>query len=331
MTTRILAAGGRTMLGLALVGARAGGRAAVAGVRAGIRRSQRFPDVPELPPGELIDLPGRGTVFAVDTGAPRPDAPTLLLFHGLATTSYLTWFSTIDQLRRDHRVVMLDQRWHGRGIVSDRFDLADCVDDAAALLDVLGVDRAIVVGYSMGGALAQVFWQRHAERTAGLVLASTAAHWRGNLGDAVFYPLLGLANAALRSHYRRQVDLLHGSLPEVVPPAADLSAWAWAEFRSTSAWALPEVLGHLGSFDARPWLGGVDVPTAVVVTARDRAIPTARQRALAAQIPGARVLEAPGGHASVVFDVEAWRPVFLEAVADVTARAAGGDVTAALG
>ena len=48
------------------------------------------------------------------------------------------------------------------------------------------------------------------------------------------------------------------------------------------------------------------------------------QRALAAAIPGASVHEAPGGHASVVFDVERWRPVFLAAVADVV-----GQLTAA--
>jgi 3-oxoadipate enol-lactonase len=320
MRREALRAAGRKALGALAVGARSGGRLAVHGVRAGIRRTQRFPDLPDLPPGEVVDLPGRGKVFAVDTGAPRPDAPTLLLFHGLATTSYLTWFSSIDELRPHYRLVMLDQRWHGRGILSDRFDLDDCADDAAALLEVLGISEVVAVGYSMGGALAQVFWRRHGDRTAGLVLASTAACWKGNLGDAFFYPLLGAANAALRSHYRERVGLLHGSLPEVPPPGTDLSAWAWAEFRSTSAWALPEVLGALGSFDARPWLSEIDVPTAVVITARDRAIATPRQRALAAGIPDVTVFEAPGGHASVVFDVENWRPVFLAAVADVVGR-----------
>ncbi|MEO6606781.1 MAG: alpha/beta fold hydrolase, partial [Aeromicrobium sp.] len=132
------------------------GGVAIKGLRLGIRRSQRFPDLPDLPQGDYVDLPGRGAVYVVDTGAPHKDAPTLLLFHGLATTAYLNWFSTINELRKDHRVVMFDQRWHGRGIMSDRFDLADCVDDAAAILDHLDIDQVIAVGYSMGGALAQV-------------------------------------------------------------------------------------------------------------------------------------------------------------------------------
>lgn len=320
MTAQPVQTAARKGIGAVFVGARISGRLAVRAARTGIRRTQRFPDLPELPEGSLVDLPGRGKVFAVDTGAPYPDAPTLLLFHGLATTSYLTWFTSIAELRPHYRLVMLDQRWHGRGIHSDRFDLVDCADDAAALLEVLGIDEVVAVGYSMGGALAQVFWRRHGDRTAGLVLASTAACWRANLGDALFYPLLGAANAALRSHYCHRVGLLHGSLPEIPPPGTDMSTWAWAEFRSTSAWALPEVLGALGKFDARAWLPEIDVPTAVVVTARDRAIATSRQREMAAGIKGARVFEAPGGHTSVVFDVERWRPLFLEAVADVVAR-----------
>lgn len=322
MTTRVMKSAGRHALRGSYVTARVGGKAAVYGVRAGIRRTQRFPALPDLPEGRFVDLPGRGEVFVVDTGAPEPGAPTLLLFHGLATTAYLTWFSTLDQLRGSHRIVMLDQRWHGRGIVSERFSLEECVDDAAAVLDALEISEVVAVGYSMGGALAQLFWRRHGERTAGLVLASTSGCWRSNVGDAMFYPVLGVANARFRSRYRERVGGVRATLNEPAPAGSEMSTWAWREFRSTSAWALPEVLGTLGGFDARAWLPEIDVPTAVVVTARDHAIPTARQRALAAAIPGASLFEAPGGHASVVFDVDRWRPVFLAAVADVVLRVA---------
>lgn len=325
MTTRVMRTAGRHALKGSFVAARYGGKAAVHGVRTGIRRTQRFPALPELPAGRVVDLPGRGEAFVVDTGAPEgdPGAPTLLLFHGLATTSYLTWFSTIAELGETHRIVMLDQRWHGRGIVSERFSLEECVDDAAAVLDVLGIPTVVAVGYSMGGALAQLFWHRHRERTAGLVLASTAACWKENLGDAMFYPVLGAANARFRDHYRERVLEVRASLADDRHVGREMSTWAWGEFRSTSAWAMPEVLGALGAFDARPWLGEIDVPTAVVVTARDRAIPTARQRAMAAAIPGATVHETPGGHASVVFDVQRWRPVFLAAVDEVVEKVVG--------
>jgi 3-oxoadipate enol-lactonase len=323
VTTRVMKSATRHALKGSFTAARYGGRAAVFGVRTGIRRTQRFPALPELPAGRLLDLPGRGEAFVVDTGAPSgvPGAPTLLLFHGLATTSYLTWFSTLDELAATHRVVMLDQRWHGRGIVSERFSLEDCVDDAAAVLDQLGIASVVAVGYSMGGALAQLFWRRHPERTAGLVLASTAACWNETRGDAMFYPTLDKANDRFRDHYRERVLEVRASLGDDRHVGEEMSTWAWAEFRSTSAWAMPEVLGALGGFDARPWLGEIDVPTAVVVTGRDHAIPTSRQRAMAAAIPGAAVHETPGGHASVVFDVHRWRPVFLAAVDEVVRQA----------
>jgi homoserine acetyltransferase len=64
----------------------------------------------------------------------------------------------------------------------------------------------------------------------------------------------------------------------------------------------------------------VDVPTAVVVTEKDRAIPARRQRRLAASIQDASVFSAPGGHASIFLDADRWVPVFLEAVEDVSSR-----------
>jgi 3-oxoadipate enol-lactonase len=99
-----------------------------------------------------------------------------------------------------------------------------------------------------------------------------------------------------------------------------MASWGKAEFRSTSAWSMPEVLGELGRFNSAPWISEVDVPTAVVVTASDHTIPERRQRRLAAAIEGATVHEAPGGHASIVLGSSTWVPVFLQAVADVVAR-----------
>ena len=90
-----------------------------------------------------------------------------------------------------------------------------------------------------------------------------------------------------------------------------------AELRATSLWSLPVVMAELGKFDATAWIKDVDVPTGVLITAHDKAIPTERQRRLAARIPDAIVRESPGGHASLVFDLERWKPVFLELVDEV--------------
>lgn len=281
----------------------------------------KLPEVGELPPGRMVELPGRGTTYVVDVPGPTPDAPTALLLHGLACTGYLCWFATIGELSSTHRVVTLDQRWHGRGIMSPRFRFVDCADDAAAVLDVLDIDEALVVGYSMGGAVAQELWHRHPAKVSGLVLASTARNFRGHHREKLFFSVMTLAMNPLSRVIQPKVERVALGLDEVPSTdATDTVGWGAKEFRSTSAWSMPEVLGELGRFNSGPWIGGVDVPTAVIVTATDRAIPPRRQRALAAAIPGAEVLEAPGGHASVVLSHAGWLPVLLEAVSDVTAR-----------
>lgn len=294
--------------------ARLGGRLLVGGLRG--LADGATPDVPVPPPGRPVELPDRGTTHVLDLPGPTPEAPTLLLMHGIATTGPLTWFSVLDDLRQHYRVVTFDQRWHGRGIRSADFTLDDCADDAVAVLDALGIERAVVVGYSMGGASAQVLWRRHPERVAGLVLCSTAARWQGHLGERVFFLMLRVINYGLLSVAADKVQAHADTLPplEDDAPEADLRAWCMAELRATSPWSLPVVMAELGRFDATSWIGGVDVPTGVLVTAKDRAIPTERQWLLAGRIPGAITRSAPGGHASLVFDLEHWKPVFLELV-----------------
>lgn len=286
-----------------------------------VRRVVKLPPVEAVPEGRMVDLPGRGQTFVVDVPGPTPQAPTIVLLHALGCTAYLTWFGTLGELSKTHRVVALDQRWHGRGIRSERFLIDDCADDVDALMGELGIDSAIVSGYSLGGAVAQTLWHRHPERVSGLVLASTARNFRGHVGERMFFPVMTLAMHPLSRVALTKVERVAQMLPEM--PSVDLSDatnWGRSEFRSTSAWSMPEVLGELGRFNSAPWIGEVDVPTAVVVTKRDKAIPTRRQHRLAAAVPHAESFVAPGGHASIVLDHERWLPVFMEAVADVTGR-----------
>jgi pimeloyl-ACP methyl ester carboxylesterase len=302
--------------------ARATGAAIRGGARLAVARSGKLPEKNPLPPGQLVHLDGRGDAYVVDTGEPYPGAPTVLLLHAVATTASLCWFTTVEELMDDYRVVLMDQRWHGRGVPSDRFSLTECADDVAVLLTALEIDQVVVVGYSMGGALAQVLARHHPERISGLVLCSTATTWKGNAGEALFYPVLTALTALGRRHTSSRVRNHADSLPPLTDLEDDVVRWAWSEFRSTSVWSLPEVLGELGRFDSRPYIGSVTVPTAVVVTSKDRVIAPLRQQEMAEMIPGAKIFQAPGGHASVVLDTERWRPVFLQALAHVAGTAA---------
>ena len=291
-----------------------------------VRRSFYLPWAP-IPDGRMLELPGRGSTYVTDTPGPRADSPTILLLHALGCTGLLTWYPSIRPLAERFRVLTLDQRWHGRGIKSDEFSLYDCADDAAALLDVLGIDRAIVAGYSMGSIIAQRFWRQHPTRTAGLVLCATTDRFRSSPSEKVFHAGLELAMVGTRQVSRSRTAVRSArAFAEALDLDSDLHDWAMREFRSTSPWAVGQAVAALGRHHSRPWLSRVDVPTAVLVTNDDKVVSPRRQLEVARRIPGATVHDIDAGHACCVMEAETFVPAFVEAVATVYARHRARDV-----
>ncbi|MBF6467120.1 alpha/beta hydrolase [Nocardia beijingensis] len=282
----------------------------------------RVPDIAEVPDGRLIDLAGRGRTYVVDIPGPK-DAPTLVLLHATACTAYLTWFPSLAALARRYRVVLFDQRWHGRGIRSERFNLEDCADDVAAVLDALGIDRAVCVGFSLGGIVSLLAGRRHPDRVSGLVLCATPYRFREKWREHAFHRTFGAFAAAVGPYSYRRAEKLAGRLPELPVltwAPGRLDRWAFGEFRSTSGWALTQILAVVGRFDATAWLHSLTMPTAVVVTMRDRAIPVYRQVEMAGMIPGASAHRVAAGHACCVLEADRFVPVLLEACESVAAR-----------
>jgi pimeloyl-ACP methyl ester carboxylesterase len=219
--------------------------------------------------------------------------------------------------------VTFDQRWHGRGIRSETFSLRDCADDVAAVVQALDLGTVVVAGYSMGSVVAQRVWRQHPEVVEGLVLCATTDRFRGNLREHAFHQSLEVTMTALRELSRsRMLRAAADSSVRVLDLGrTDVHDWALAEFRSTSPWAVGQAVASIGRHHSRPWLGRIDVPTAVVVTRRDRVIPAERQRALALRIPGATVHEVDAGHASCVLQSEKFVPALQQAFATTWARA----------
>jgi pimeloyl-ACP methyl ester carboxylesterase len=212
---------------------------------------------------------------------------------------------------------VFDQRWHGRGIVSEHFSLRDCADDVVAVAEALGLDSPVVAGYSMGSIVAQRVWRQHPDSVGGLVLAATTDHFRTTGSERVFHQGMELGMGALRTLSRSRTVSAAGRMASDLLDPTDMHEWALAQWRSTSGWAVAQAVASLGRHHSTPWLSQIDVPTAVVVTTKDRVLAPARQRAIAARIPGATVHEAPCGHAGCVLQADAFVPAFLEAV-DVT-------------
>jgi 3-oxoadipate enol-lactonase len=277
----------------------------------------------DLAPGTVLDLPGRGRTCVMEAAGP-PGAPTLILLHALATTAALSWYPSMHALAKHYRVIAFDQRWHGRGIRSEAFTLEDCADDVVAVADALGVERFTVVGYSMGGAVAQLVWRRHRSRVEGLVLAATARNFRGKPRERLWFTLTNAAMGRYGERARLGMERLAGRLTDspaaLTADAAKVGPWAMAEFRSTSFWSLLAALDAIGKFESSAWIRRVDVPTSVIIAGRDRFIPARRQHALAAAIPGAMSYEVEGNHAALVLGAAEFVPALLDACASVTRR-----------
>lgn len=264
--------------------------------------------------------PGRGELFLRDTGG---DGPVVMLLHGWMASADLNWSRAYGALEQaGYRVLAIDHRGHGRGMRPlTPFRLTDCAADAAAALRELGVAPATVVGYSMGGAIAQLVARDHADVVGGLVLSGTAMEWKDPRTRNLWRTMTGLGlvlSVAPRAAWR-------WGFKRVGIRDSPASSWLASELTRHSAVDIAEAGRELGRFDSRPWIGTLEMPSAVLITAKDTAVSPRKQRALADGL-GARVIEVPIEHLGVTAEARKYNPALLEAIAAVreaeSARAA---------
>lgn len=258
----------------------------------------------------------------------HPEAPvTALLIHGWFASAGLNWAPVFEPLGEHFRVIAPDLRGHGRGIRSRRrFSLEDCADDLAGLIDQLDCGPVVVVGYSMGGLVAQLLWHRRPDVVAGLVLCSTTRRFvPGRRERYLFSTLLGYSASTVRASrvvtrwYRAMgtvPSLVRGSGPHRRP--GSMKRWAAAEMRRHDVRQILEAGYASCQFDSRRWIGGVDVPTAAVVTTSDRAVNTEAQLGLANEVDGATVYTYDQDHTA--FTQPAFAPVLVQACREVASR-----------
>ncbi len=267
-----------------------------------------------------VSLPGRGEIFVRESTGPS-NAPTLLLLHGLGATGLLNWRAVLEPLRRAYRVLVVDHRGHGRGMrIRAPFRLADCADDVAALTELLEIDRFVPVGYSMGGPIAQLLWQRHRKRIEGMILCATACHFassdRRRMSHA-FSPLLNLAGRVAPRRTIRRVAQQWLS-DAITDPA--LRGRVMSEVGSSDPVTVGQAAAAVMRFDSSTWISQVDVPTSIVLTEKDRLVPAASQQEMANQISGSVVHRIAGDHSVCVTQPALFVPALEEACASVVRR-----------
>lgn len=237
--------------------------------------------------------------------------PVVLMTHGFGASSHM-FAATVADLATDHTAVVWDMRGHGRSespADAAAYSVAASLTDMLTILDVVGAERAVLVGHSLGGYLSLELAIAHPHRTAALVLVDTGPGYRSDRSRDEWNEM---AERYARDLDERGLDGLLGSdelIAGVHRGPAGLALSARGVLRQTDS----HVLEALPSIAA---------PTLVVVGERDTAF-LAGSRYMADKIPGAALAVIDGaGHAPPVSHPDAFNAVvrtFLGGLSDVGA------------
>jgi non-heme chloroperoxidase len=279
---------------------------------------------PLMPEGrELTVRTDDDAELAVLDAGPEDGVPVVLAHCWMGTSAL--WAAVARRLvRTGHRVIVYDQRGHGRSTFGDGVPDVDRLGrDLKAVLDHLGVRDPVLAGHSMGGMTIVAFAARYpaqAAATRALVLVSTAVRVLGR----------PLPPALVRGVFGRRSPLSGGGRlgSLVVRPAfgrtadrADLRL-VYDCLSATPGAVSASCMRAMGAMDLRAGIAPTSVPTTIVVGSRDLLTPPWLARGVARCIPGARLHIVPGGGHMLPLE-------HPDRITDLIARAAAGGGTAA--
>ena len=252
-----------------------------------------------------LSIPGRTVLvgeqeFFVREAGPDSARP-LVLIHGWGFDGEMTYYKMIPALAERYRVVVPDHRNHGK---SDRIrgpvEVADLALETIGVLDALGYDEFDVFGYSLGGMAAQVLAYRYPERVRRLILGGTAAYPVDRLRVPARFAFW-IARATARLSKKEVVILTYRLLLRSGVIEARHARWFWAAILNRDPTLYYESGKAAWRFDSRPWVGGIGVPTMMVIPTKDQIVPPRTQYELAELVGADPVVEILGaGHESVL-------------------------------
>jgi len=226
----------------------------------------------------------------------QADGPALLLLGGLSDPAE-SWQAQIDAFSDRYRVIAPDNRGAGRSpIPPDGITIRAMAEDAADVLRELGVERAHVMGFSMGGSIAQELALGHPELVRSLVLNGTCSH-----PDPYFRQMV-LSWVAAATHANSERELLKmfflwiytrrahedGTVEALIDEALE------SPLAQTPEGFLAQAQACIDWPGARERLGAIAAPALVTVGGEDIACPPGLSREIAAELPNAQLVVLPG-------------------------------------
>lgn len=177
---------------------------------------------------------GVGIEYSID----GEEGPWLVLSHSLGCTRAM-WNSQMVALTSKYRVLRYDSRGHGESEgPPGAYTLERLADDAAALMEHLDIERAIWIGFSMGGMIGQVFALRHAAKLQALVLADTTSEH----------------HATPKSVWDERIRVAHeGGMQPLVQPA--IQRWFTQTFRESQPEIVAPVAAMIAGTSVNGWAG----------------------------------------------------------------------------
>jgi len=239
-----------------------------------------------------VTLPGGVVLPYLEEG--DPDGVPVVFLHGY-TDSCHAFEPLLAELSPSIRAFALTQRGHGDASrPASGYSAAGYAADVAGFLDAVGVERAIVVGHSLGSVVARHAAADHPERVLGLVLLGTFAAFGGHPAVAELWAEVSALEDPIDPAFARGFQestvarpIQPGMLDAVTAESLKLDAAAWRA-----------ALGELVDFDDAERLAAIEAPTLIVWGDRDAFCARAEQDALVAGLPHAQlVVERGGGHA----------------------------------
>ncbi len=240
--------------------------------------------------------------------------PPLICVHGFTTTSEF-WKEQVEEFSRDH--LLIRPNLPGHGVSSARADRDYTIEAFASDIEKLfrhfEIDKATLIGLSMGGTIAQLFAINNPSRLEALVLVGATPHGLGpdvNVDNV----LRSIADIGIA---KSSQNVIERSFSAKTDPT--VVAFAKQEVIQTPEHVARAAIASLNAADSRAWLASLKVPTLVVVGKEDIITPPAESVQLAELIPSAELsVVEDAGHFPMLERPDVFNPLLRAFLSKVT-------------